>query len=148
MTAARIAWFQPGAALAVMLAACTPAVPDEAEVRKHIQGVYCSEGYRLTLTDSSYRQMRLSRGIFTRLVRESCEGRYDLAFETDRWIIRFQPDPRPDYVYHNCRKEYVLWTRAQGYLTGTDTVRLQDLFDGVWLTRGACGSDPLTAVSP
>ncbi|MDX2285748.1 MAG: hypothetical protein NW241_16390 [Bacteroidia bacterium] len=148
MTAACMAWFRPCAAFAALLAACTPAVPDEAAVRQHIRGVYCREGYRLVLTDSSYHQVRRSRGVFTSLVRESCEGRYDLAFETDRWVMRFLPDPRPDYVYHNCRKEYVLWTRAQGYLTGTDTVRLQDLFDGVWLTRGACGSDPLTDVSP
>lgn len=120
---------------------CGPSQPDEQALRQRLQGVYCDSAYlyRLELRDSTYFNRRVFQSpLGVGHSYESCRGRYQLALEDERWIIRFAKDPRPQAI-ENCNGELVLWDPEQGYRFGDgEQVRLPDCFDGVVLTKGRC----------
>jgi hypothetical protein len=120
--------------------ACGPTPPSEQELRSMLKGTYCAEDYKLELTDSTYQNRKFIRSpLRSGLMRESCNGTYDLAFEKDQWILRFNKDEQPDNaLFMNCESEFVIWSKADEYTISTQPVMLKDLFDGVELKKGAC----------
>ncbi len=122
--------------------ACQTEAPSEEEVKGKIIGEYCSFGekdYRLILNDSTYYSIRYSPGVLTQTpIRDSCNGLYELVFKVKHWKIKFAPDQEPDATIENCKAEYLLWDRKQGYVIGEEKITLNELFDGVAVTRAAC----------
>ncbi|MEM6264966.1 MAG: hypothetical protein AAGI38_20810 [Bacteroidota bacterium] len=126
------------AVIACFLPGCGPSHPSEDEVRAKIVGTYCSEDYRLVLTDSTYKNVKYVPGILSDAIRrESCEGTYNLVFETDRWIIRFDADENASSL-SNCKTEYTLWSQQDAYLIGEQEVTMRDLFDMAEVTVKGC----------
>ena len=123
-----------------LLFACGPTPPSEQELRTMLKGTFCAENYKLELTDSTYQNRKFIQSpLRSGLMRESCNGTYDLAFENDQWILRFNKDEQPDNaLFLNCEKEYIIWTKADEFAISTEPVILPDLFDGVELKKGAC----------
>jgi len=125
-------------ALSAIMVSCGPTVPTEAEVRARVLGEYCADSYYLELTDSTYLNRKVYSSPLSNSYRESCRGRFLLAFEEEQWIIRFEKDRRPQGI-DNCEGEYVLWNAQDGYVHGDDeNITLPDLFDNTELVKGAC----------
>lgn len=125
--------------LIACLTACGPIPPSEEELRNQIVGVYCTDMYRLELSDSTYMNRKIMQSpLRSGLVRESCSGMYFLVFENESWILRFQKDENPRSVFQDCEREYVLWSKEEEYLFDQENITLKDLFDGKELQKGAC----------
>jgi len=113
--------------------------PTEADVFAKIKGSYCDEEHQMILTDSSYYCKKRSMGFISsrRSVIETCEGKYQLTYANDSWIIQFQKAEKVRGIM-DCEKQYVLWNKENGYLVGEDNPVMWDLFDGAPLPRGIC----------
>ena len=121
-----------------VLAACGPSVPSEETIRAKIVGTYCSDDYKLILTDSSYTSVKYKMGILSKAItREDCKGVYHLVQEGGKWLIRFDKAENPRTIY-NCKQEYTLWTTEEGYVVGEEKVLMRELIDNQELSKDAC----------
>ena len=130
----------------LVLSACQWGKPPTLEeVRVQVKGNYCLSGkkdYRLVLEDSTYVSERWSPGLLNpeeKIIRESCQGKYELVLEEDTWMIYFIKDPMPQSVFHDCETSYPIWASGEGYLMKEKAPYLRDLFDGEELVKGECG---------
>ncbi len=122
----------------LFLTACGPSIPPEADVRAKIVGSYCSDDYRLILTDSSYRSTKYRKGIVSSAFNiESCKGSYELALEDGKWVIHFAKDSNPRGIA-NCKQTYTLWTQEEGFLIGEESIEMKEPIDNTPLKKGSC----------
>jgi len=117
----------------LLFAAGCSLTPTESDVRTKIAGNFCNDNYRLELSNAHYRNTRKNGGIPP----EICEGTYALALGEGRWEIHYLPDTLNGVIATQCEKIFTLWTEKDGYLIGTDTVIMRDLFDNKPLKRCA-----------
>lgn len=122
----------------LVLTGCGPNVPAESEIRAMIIGAYCSDDYRLVLTDSTYRSTKYRKGIVSSAYNiESCKGGYELALEEGEWVIHYAKDGNPRGIA-NCKQTYTLWTQEGGFLIGTESIQMKEPIDNTALVRGSC----------
>jgi hypothetical protein len=124
--------------IALLLSACGPDAPSEAEMQEKIVGSYCNADYTLVISEDGYKCTKYRRGIVSNAINiESCEGGYDLALEDSRWVIRFAKDENPRGIA-NCKQEYTLWTLQEGFLIGDAEIKMKEPIDNTELPKGAC----------
>jgi hypothetical protein len=117
---------------------CGSNVPAEAEIRAMITGAYCSDDYRLVLTDSTYRSTKYRKGIVSSAFNiESCKGGYELALEEGKWVIHYVKDGNPRGIA-NCKQTYTLWTPTEGFLIGEESIQMKEPIDNTSLVKGSC----------
>lgn len=122
----------------LVFTACGPDVPAKAEIRAMITGAYCSDDYRLVLTDSTYRSTKYRKGIVSSAYNiESCKGGYELALEEGKWVIHFAKDDSPRGIA-NCKQTYTLWTQEEGFLIGEESITMKEPIDNTELKKGSC----------
>lgn len=121
-----------------ILTGCGSDVPKEAELRAMITGAYCSDDYRLVLTDSTYRSTKYRKGIVSSAFNiESCKGGYELALEEGKWVIHFAKDGNPRGIA-NCKHTYTLWSPEEGFLIGEESIQMKEPIDSTPLKKGSC----------
>lgn len=120
------------------LFACGPTPPTEAEIKNKIKGTFCAENYKLSLTDSTYNNVKHTASVLgTYMIPESCQGTYELAYRDNGWYIDFHKDESPNAIF-NCKRSYAIWTKDQEYVIGNDVVIMKDLFDEKELRKSSC----------
>lgn len=124
--------------IAVFLFACGPTPPSEAEIREKILGTYCAENYKLTITDSTYTNVKRTPSVLgTYMIPESCKGSYSLSYRENGWHIDFLKDESPNAIF-NCKRSFLIWTKEEEYLIGDEVVIMKDLFDETELRKSSC----------
>ena len=118
--------------------ACGPTPPSEAEIKDKITATFCAENYKLTLTDSTYSNVKHTASVLgTYMIPESCKGTYLLEYRDNGWYIDFNKDESPNAIF-NCKRSYAIWTKEQEYVIGKDVVIMKDLFDEKELRKSSC----------
>lgn len=120
------------------LSSCGPTPPSEQEIMGKIVGSFCTDNYRLEITDSTYRNIKRTPSVMrTGMVRESCKGKFKLEYKDDAWYINYAKDESPNAIF-NCKRSYRLWSKEEEYIIGESDIIMKDLFDEQELKKSAC----------
>ena len=129
----------------LLMLACAPSAPTEAEIRARIAGTYCLQStenifYQLSLEDSTYQMTKnVPSALRTGFLTEYCRGSYALVFEADEWRIYYSENQSPRRTtIHDCKRDFLLWNPTEQYTGGAEIRTMKDLFDGLDLRADAC----------